>query len=408
MKIDDNPPSSKIPYDASKDIPEEILRLKNNQGKVDLKPDYLNTPESAPKPNSGPINAGTIDRAARAEVSADLADENVHGQLNISKTTAASTEVPARESVPKHLDDKWIRIDPPSNMVPYPGVDSLYIKRFGISTLEMIHAAMDSNNKTLYLDAISHNVSMDIRDLTTSDLVFVQYMLRIKSYPSSPYKVRWTSRYGNSHISRIAETTLGIKQLDMSKEEYAQWLAKGISFPTVRESEAILDMVQDNGDKNAFLYNHAQYVYLDEPPSKESFNKKIEFLRNADPDFLVEIQDFAAKAEHGVIESIEVTDDQFDPKAAADFLEGQAKSIMTMAESLANDDSLQGIDNSMALMTLTEEASNFAQEAREIRSSLIEEKDENGEVIKKEAYLPRKETIALRTISPQDMFPSGK
>lgn len=403
----------KIPgrHDATKDIPEEILRLKNRDGNIDLRPPHMiNTPEpvAVPMP-SGPVNVSILDKAEKEDAAASLAEESINSKSFINaKDDASLDEVIVRESRPVTLDSSWVRIDPPSCMVPYKD-NELFIRRFDVPVLEAIHAAMDSKNSTLYLDALDACVSMDIRDLTPSDLIFVQYMLRIKSYPSSPYSVDWTSRYGNAHTSRISETTLDTKQLNMTREEYAEWKSKGISFPTVRESEAIQHLVTEKDTRSAFIVNHAQYVYLDEPPSVDSFKKKIQMLRDLkDVDHLVDIQDFASRVEHGVVEAIEVSDEYFEPHAAAKFLEDQASRIMSIAENLAGDDSMQGMDNSLTLLTLSEEASNYIEEAKAIRDAIEyaeANKETTGGVVN---YTPRKETIALRSISPQDMFPAGK
>ncbi len=394
--------------DATKDIPEEILRLKNRDGNVDLRPpNMIPNPAAQPMP-AGPVNVSIMDKEEKSGMAASLAEEVIKADVKINDQGETSLdEIEVRTPRPKEIGPDWVRIDPPSRMVPYEE-EALFIKRFGITDIEAIHAAMDSNSVTLYLDALDAVLSMDVRDLTPSDLIYVQYMWRIKSYPSSPYRVDWTSRYGNDHTTRITDTTLDVKWLDMSKEDYAAWKAKGISFPTVRESEAIRDMVSDKDASKAFIANYAQYVYLDEPPSVDSFQKKIKMLREGSADHLVDIQEFASKVEHGVIEAIEVTDEHFEPHAAAKFLEEQASRIMGIAENLASDDSMQGMDNSLTLLTLSEEASNYLEEAKAIRAAIEyaeTNKETTGGVVN---YAPRKETIALRTISPQDMFPSGK
>lgn len=313
-------------------------------------------------------------------------------------------ETKPRPPFPKsELGPEWRRIDFPSNLVPYPGVEELYLRPFEVLDLEAIYDSIETENHTGYLDALDQCISMDVRDLTVPDFIFMQYWMRMSSYPRSPYTVTWTSRYGNDIKQKLAPPELQLIYLNMTREEYADWYKRGICFPTVRESEFIINSSPapdpTNGKRDTtretWAMQNAQYVRLDaDAPVTDRMRQKMLKLRTSkDIDILTDIQNFAIASEHGVVENITSVDPNFEPKSGASFLRKSAEQLRTLARGVADENA--GIEQTAGLLQLIQAADGYDEEATEIEAAL-----EKGV-----AYKPRKENIALRSITPMDMFP---
>lgn len=312
-------------------------------------------------------------------------------------------DLKTRPSFPKDkLGPEWKRVDFPSNLVPYKGVAEIYLRPFEVADLEAIYDSIQTNNSSGYFDALDQCISMDIRDLTVPDFIYMQYWLRMSSYTKSPFLISWTSRYGENLEETLSTTNLQTIMLDMTREEYADWEAQGIVFPTLRDSEYILESIPDNPEPNTpqkddWIMQNAQYIYLTPEELKQGrvMEQKIAKLRsNKDPDILASIQEFARISEHGVIEMIETTNKQFDPVKAIVFLRDQAKSLQTLARGVADEN--EAIEQTAGILQLLNASEEFIEEAKQIEDTLA----------RGEEYLPRKENIALRQIQSMDMFPT--
>lgn len=312
-------------------------------------------------------------------------------------------ETKSRPPFPKsELGSQWRRIDFPSGLVPY-GITELYLRPFEVLDLEAIYDSIETENHTGYLDALDQCISMDVRDLTVPDFIFMQYWMRMSSYPRSPYTVTWTSRYGNDIKQKLSPPELQLIYLNMTPEEYADWYRRGICFPTVRESEFIINSAppadpttgKRDTTKDTWAMQNAQYVRLDEDaPVKDRMRQKMLKLRTSkDIDILTDIQNFAIASEHGVIENITSVDPMFEPVKAIAFLRRSAEQLRILARGVAEENA--GIEQTAGLLQLVQAAEGYDEEATEIEQAL-----EKGI-----AYQPRKENIALRSIGPMDMFP---
>jgi len=385
----------------------------------------LNTPpDFVPPPNLAGIDPH---RHLKKKTNPDAATEETEATIPRTRPQEAAGQLGmpsvSRVSKPrkKVIDERFQKVDPPSNMIPYAHLDEhgdgLWLRSFDISDLERIYDAIETKNHTAYLDSLDECVNLDIRDLTSPDCVFTQYWIRMASYPRSPYTMEWTSRYGNelreqiqqvrsTHelLAEAATTMLDVVYLDMSAEEYAEWRAKGISFPTVREAEYIINTTPaedpTTGRRDyapgAFAMQNAQYLLLpDDAPIERRMEQKLELFRQRkEVQFLSDIQEFAARAEHGVIESIKLRDSAFEPKAASEFLRSSAEKLYRLAQGIS--DQNPGVEQSAGVLKLVETAVEYETEADQIDATVKEGKK----------YTPKEEVIALREINAMDMFPA--
>lgn len=288
----------------------------------------------------------------------------------------------------KEVPAGWLRLDLPSRFIPYD-FDELLVRSFNVPDLINLATAQNEGSFSAILDVIDGCVSEDIRNLTYSDYRFIMYWIRLNSYQKSPYKLPWTSRYGNVNNLVIKSTDLEIIELAMTKEEYTEFKDKGIRFPTVRDAEMI---TEDLDYKTRFTLERAQYIYIPEGGDISAVGR-VEALSKCGIETLEDIRDFAGKIDHGVKESAEVVDEQFEPKAAMEYLTTTAANIIALAEH-AQEELILNNRSPLDVLALTTRAQNMQEEAEEIEIKL-----ENNEPV-----LPRKEVVQL-DISVLSFFP---
>lgn len=308
------------------------------------------------------------------------------------------------ENIPDVRDDSpedtvWVRQEFASLGIPYNGVTSFWLRPLDVDTLALVHAAQQAgkipgqelDGLTKLLDALNPCIKdFDIRDLTVPDFYAFLYWLRINSYPSSPFTVPWTSRYGNENTTRLSYSSFTFKELDMSLEEYREWKKKGISFPTVRDMEVLSDLDISQADRWKITY--AQYVYLDEPISASHMAKKVAKLKTMGADIIAQIDIFASKAEHGVVEQIKVKDANFNLDSAIAFVQTETIRLGQILDiAMESDDS----ETQARLVNMGA----YLDERLKEYTRLKEAKDNNF------VYLPEEEVVVLARASAALLFP---
>lgn len=288
------------------------------------------------------------------------------------------------------LDARWVRQDFPSRHLAYDGQD-IYVRPMEIIDLSRTSAASRSGNFTQYLDALAKCISIDIRALTPPDFNFFLYWLRMNTFPTAPMTIKWTSKYGNECEFRVQQTNLEIIELEMSRSEYSNWVARGIGLPTVRDMELITGDGIPEEDK--WRSELAQYVVTPISDPKEYLASKLQILENMGPQGYLDIQEFAKKIEHGVVERAKVRDTKFEPEKAIAYLRSTADDLEESARKLV----ANGLDRGqeVPLLALAQHAEKMREEANTIEQTI-----NNGTT-----FIPEQEVIAL-SINAMSFFPS--
>lgn len=268
----------------------------------------------------------------------------------------------------------WIRTGLPSLCVPY-AFNEVHLRAFDIDALAGLSEARSSGSFTVLLDVLNDYINVDIRDLTGPDYRYCMYWWRINSYSKSPYHLDWVSRYGNVNTLLIdngnnpgmqgqhVKLDQQIVNLAMTKEEYEAYTAKGICFPTVRDSEALQEQMDE---RMRFKMELAQYVYIEPGTVENLAEAKVLALKKGGIRLMEDIREFATKIEHGVKEVVRFRDSKFKPAEAADALEKQALTCRILA--LTNQES--GKPDPAYVHRHTELANDFEEEAAAIRKML--------------------------------------
>ena len=303
---------------------------------------------------------------------------------------AAAFAPPQNEEMPytrtTELPSGYHRVSLPSRGVPYD-FKEIFVRPLNVDDLGAIAAANATKSQTAMIDAVANCVVQDVRDLTEPDFRFVMYWLRLNSFTRSPFSLTWTSRYGNQNTSIVSMPDVEIVELKMTEEEFAQWRAKGISIPTMRDTEAIEEIDMEN-PAIRFKAERAQYVYLPEAPTagRSWFADRIEFMNSRGLAILEDIRDFANLITHGVQETLKVTDALFDPRVAPGHLTEAADRVEALMQNATDPNQITGF---MELI------SDLRNEAKSIREKL-----DAGE-----QALPREEVIGF-SINLMNFFPS--
>jgi len=351
---------------------------------------------SRPEPENTPKNPFTEmeNKKKYASPLADLPEEDQPEEVYVIQPKALEdNEIPEAKATSK-LSDEWVRQELPSHCIPYD-FKEVFLRPLEFVMLGKIHAANVNKSYTMLLDALNACISVDIRDLTPPDLTFIMYWIRDNSYPKSPLKFKYTSRYGNAVDITVRQSELDIKELEMSKKEYEEWKAKGYTFPRVRDMELLFgDSVSEDV---RYLLEYAQYVYLpkDEDDDYEDYaQKKIDKINDElGLAAIPEIESFSELISHGVVESVRFKDPKFKPEDAIKFFRNKAKEIRervvnipTVAHSSEFDEQI------LTFLSLAEELENEANE--------IQDKLDKGEKVE------AKEEVVEVSITSTDFFPS--
>lgn len=304
----------------------------------------------------------------------------------------------------------WIRQVPPSGCIPYD-FDDLFVRPLEIPDLLGIHASVQNGSYTMFLDALNNAVNVDIRELTAADLRFLMYYWRINSYSRSPYTLTWTSRYGNENKTMIAsESDLEIYDLEMTREEYESYRAKGIDFPRVRDAEYLNEITLSPTDR--WMAMRAQYIATDKT-GVDWYPSRFKIMRESGIELLELIRDFSKSIRHGIEERVKVTDSKYEPLSAINGLRSQAGYYSSVINSSTN-------RTPEDILDATERVEDYLDEADQIERTLahidmLENIGTSEELLPdglteedlpdlKASLQPREESITLK-ISALDFFP---
>lgn len=215
----------------------------------------------------------------------------------------------------------------PSNEVFYQH-PALELRPFEVPEYAKLYRARSENDEGILVDTVDAVCSIDVRNLTVKDFRYLLYKLRTNSSLKAPYKLSYTSAYGNRCEYTLNNTNLDVKVLESTAEEYAGWQAQGLTMPTLRDIEEYNAMSKRLGKEGEFLWSRAKYV------KGRNVVDKINNLQKMPPDFLfTEIEQFAAKFEaYGVTESVQLLDNKFEPKAALQKLRDDLAKIDSILE----------------------------------------------------------------------------
>lgn len=309
-------------------------------------------------------------------------------EKEITPSTVVEAAIEAKEEVVARIESPelpWVFQDFPSHFVPYGG-KRFFIKPLDWSSLSRLHAIRMKNNKNSFsqmLDVFNSCIKgIDIRDLTPGDFYSFMYWTRINSYPKTPLTLNFDSRYGGDtrkimvrmskgerdsklrRIEKAGQTTndknfheLEIMELTMTEAEFAEWKAKGIRFPTVRDMELL--STQPIPDELQYISKFAQYIKIDEELNDDNyFQKHIDALTSMDLSFIEEIDTFAKLITHGVVEKIGIIINDLDEKVYLEKLIKQRDtfhSVLTVALDSEDADPTQVTLVTSSLASLNEE-----------------------------------------------------
>lgn len=324
---------------------------------------------------------------------AALMNRPVGGNIVVEPIAPVADEPPLPVTVPDvpvittAVPVGWTRQDFPSRSRVY-SLKEIQVKALTVSTLKKLAAAIRAKSFTLMLDALDHHITLDIRDLTVPDFYFFLYWLRINSYLRSPYLLTWTSKYGNENTTRITMPILSIKELEMTEHELAEWREKGLDIPRIRDMEILSNDELSTEDRWEIEY--AQYVYAE--VNENYLSTKLEVFNEGGPDMVSDIEAFSTRIQHGVTESVRVTDERFEMDAAIAYLTEEIETLTNMANTMLEENDPKGMGAANGLLKHLEK--------RTALLSRLEFAKKN-----EEEYEPEEEVVALDTIDATKLFP---
>lgn len=333
-----------------------------------------------------------LDRIRIAKMGMAAGQQSIQNSLkNTTSLNKESSEVEelAVRVTNNTLGPEWIRQDFPSRHRSY-GDGDIFVRPMNITNLSHLSAAANKQNFTMYIDALAPCISMDIRDLTPPDFTFFLYWLRRNTFPRTPMRITWTSKYGNQCEYRVEQSDLEIIELGLSEKEYASWVERGICLPTVRDMELL--NTENIPEEDRWRIELAQYIYTEDKNPKTYLRSKLNKLEEMGPEGYLLIQEFAKLITHGVVESVKVRDNKFEPTEAISYLTRTADDLENAASQLIANGFEQGQE--VQLLALTQHISSLREDATKIQTALDNE----------EPYMPDEEVIAL-SINAMTFFP---
>ena len=271
-------------------------------------------------------------RPTSDQIEAQLQKQQPSVAMLSELASATSLSTPASASV-ENLDalaasGTWEDLELPSRCLPY-SVKRVNGRPMDLTILSKVHEAQATGSLTVLLTALQPCVDLDIRALTVPDYYYFMYWLRLKSYPQTPIHINWHSRYGNDNSTMVTKTLLDILELEMTEETYQEWLDKGYVFPTMRDME-YMEATELEPSKE-WEAKHAQYVnVVNNKPDADYMNRKIEAFHALGMSAVATITEFSSQMNHGVTETVKLTDEKFDPTTALDAMRLESKTMRKM------------------------------------------------------------------------------
>ena len=314
-------------------------------------------------------------------------------QASASPEVMAAATPSLNEQVPDTSGGDWTESTPPSLMIPYPEGTKLRLRPLNVKALKKAHASQDSRSFKLLIEAIQQCVSMDVRHLTVPDFYYIMYWLRMNSYPSSPFVLDWTSRYGNQNKQHVTMSKFKITEFGITREELADFQRQGLDVPRIRDYEYISSSEEEN-PADEWSVRHAQFLVVEglDPSDPDFMAKKIELLESSEANVIARIMEFSEKVEHGVIEQLEVIDTDFEPTKALTHLEGEIATLTNIVNvAIESND----VDQMSSISAIAARVDELTAEKGEIEQAIEEGR----------TYTPRMEVVELANADPTLLFP---
>lgn len=308
-------------------------------------------------------------------------------ERNTGKPVETKNPKPPRNlaSRRKKYNAAYTSIIPPSKGVFYNfPVDAIRVKRIDVDIQRQITMAKVARDMSLLIDAVGATLEepIDIRDLTNEDWFYLLYYHLFASYPKSSFTLNWTSKYGNDNAYKIKESDISYINPGLTKDEYIdKYLTKGICVPTLREWELLnTDSGLSVEDKDVLL--RAQYYVGD--TIEEKVDNYFQYGETLDHTYLVD--ELKAQSIHGVRNTVEVIDAQYDQAVYT----GQRREYLESLKSEAE----QYKDNAPLHSAYSAEIEDITKEVKD-----LEDKLKRGEQVRAEV-----ETHPVR-FHALDIFP---
>lgn len=189
--------------------------------------------------------------------------------------------------------------------------NDIAIRPITTAELAKMHKAVETKDIVLFNDVLDATVNVDIRDLWLLDVRYIMIWHKINSFVRMPYNTTWTSIYGNKNRTRVDMTDIVVNPVKMSREKYAQYRAKGLTAPLLRDQEHYESFSDDLPQDDIFLYERAMFL------SGGNLHERKKTLEKTGLDILFDIKEFRDELNLAEVEiKAKVKDQHFDYKNA--------------------------------------------------------------------------------------------
>lgn len=306
---------------------------------------------AAPNPVTGPANtpfsrAGSTTPASLDTLTATDGPTAPHMPPVSFSDPGALPKPPESE-----LGPGWQTVALPSNgNAGYPAV--IYARRFGMPDLARLSVARASKSFIHLANALGATMNFDIAKLTMGDLLFyMQWQLRY-SYPTMPFTVTWTSRYGKQNtIDANNEIQLDIITLKPT-DEFVTMHDAGFDFRRVGAEMWLESHEEELTDEQRTIFNVAcSYA----GPGVDVFDiaARIANVNSLnDLDVYTKLATWDRVSDHGVVTTAKLRCRHFDPLTALDDLANSLLNVQSLGDMVSYDDEtstyVRSIVNEMA------------------------------------------------------------
>lgn len=232
------------------------------------------------------------------------------------------------------VDDRFQSTSLPSGFKFYD-FDSIMIRKFEIRDLSKMYQVVTTGSYSLFKQVIQGCINVDVDLLTPGDFKWICYWLRANSYPKTPIHVEWVSKYGNKCVSTVTKDQITTLAMDTDDRTLEQWKQKGFVAPTLKFTD-----VFENGslsEQDQFIYTNAQYFKGD--TWEQKINTMEQYLNANGLEGLNDVKQWDSLIEHGVEETLTVTDLNFDPEKYLSLLKEKITKTVGVAKSLTDQQS---------------------------------------------------------------------
>jgi len=248
----------------------------------------------------------------------------------------------------------------PSNGVFYNPQVSVGI--FSLEDLWLVAEAHETQSITPLIAAMANVVSgCDVRELTVDDFYYLMHIVRLRSYPRTPWTFSWRSKYGNMSSFTVTEATLPCISLDCTAQDFEEeWGKYGIDPPRVKHWEAVNGEPLTEADQD--LWSRAQYLY------GESIEERVAHALTRGLPVLELVRDYKQSKfdNYGVKLTYTVRDPNFQPTVWLSTLQNQYDDAKAYRKALAN----EAGEDAETVMMLDAGLAQLAMQVDELRAKL--------------------------------------